>query len=216
MDKLICVGKNYSEHVQELAKLIGDSVPEKPVLFLKPPSVLVAASPPSDLSGSLALPFPEDRGAVHPECEIVIRLRSGGYRLSPEQALASMDAVTLGLDMTLRDVQSKIKKAGGPWEVSKIFPGSAVTGPWISLQEFPEFAETEFTFSVNGSVRQKGKGTQMSLSPAECIAYASEHFPLCAGDLVFTGTPAGVGPVQRHDRAELQWSDRLKYQVHWI
>ena len=133
-----------------------------------------------------------------------------------DEARASMDAVTLGLDMTLRDVQSRIKKAGGPWEISKIFPGSAVVGPWISLAEFPEFAETEFTFSVNGQVRQKGRASQMTLSPVECIAYASEYFPLCPGDLVFTGTPAGVGPVLKNDHAELKWADRLTYQVNWI
>jgi 2-keto-4-pentenoate hydratase/2-oxohepta-3-ene-1,7-dioic acid hydratase in catechol pathway len=209
MDKIICVGKNYLEHAQEL----GDAVPEKPVLFLKPPSVAWAT--PSS-GKSILVPLPTDRGTVHPECEIAVRLSAGGSHLNVEEASRIIHAVTLGLDMTLRDLQAKLKKNGHPWEVSKVFAGSAILGPWIRAHDFPGYLDEQFTLSVSGSLRQQGRGKQMRMSPAECIAYASEFFPLCAGDIVFTGTPAGVAAVSAEDTAELRWGDRLNYRVEWI
>jgi 2-keto-4-pentenoate hydratase/2-oxohepta-3-ene-1,7-dioic acid hydratase in catechol pathway len=208
MDKLICIGKNYLEHAKEL----GDAIPEKPVLFIKPPSVLITALQPGQ---NVRAPLPTDHGSIHHECEIVVKISKGGHRMSLEQARASIESVTLGLDMTLRDLQGKLKKAGAPWEISKVFPGSAITGPWLKVSEFSNWLEEEFTFAIDGAVRQKGRGSQMRMPPAECIAYASEYFPLSPGDLVFTGTPAGVGPVQAGQSAVLSWGPRLSYGVNW-
>ena len=207
MDKIVCVGKNYLDHAKEL----GDAVPEKPVLFLKPPSVLRAATRPSE---KLALRLPADAGSVHHECELVVRLVRGGFRLSVAEAEKAIGWLTVGLDMTLRDRQALAKKNGHPWETSKVFPDSAVVGPWVEAGKFPRWLETSFTLSIDGEVRQEGKGVQMSMRPAECIAYASEFFPLLEGDLLFTGTPAGVGPVAAGQTGELRWGD-IAYAVTW-
>lgn len=205
-DKIVCIGKNYSEHAQEL----GDAVPERPVLFLKPLSVLRTAK----AGETLSLTLPAYRSSIHHECEIVLRIKGGGYRLSSEQAGASIDAVSVGLDMTLRDLQSNLKKNGHPWTVAKVFPDAAVVGPWISVGEFPDWSKAPFTFSVNGKVVQQGRATEMTFSPADCVALASEFFPLCDGDLLFTGTPKGVGPVKEGDKAQLEFGP-LKYSVQW-
>jgi 2-keto-4-pentenoate hydratase/2-oxohepta-3-ene-1,7-dioic acid hydratase in catechol pathway len=212
MDKIICVGKNYSEHVKEMARLQGDSPVAKPVLFIKPPSVLRVAP----VQGSrLELRIPPDAGELHHECEIVLRISQDGYRLSLEQAAAAISDVTLGLDMTLRDRQAALKKLGQPWEISKTFLDSAAIGPWVSVREFPEYLGEEFTFTLDGVLKQRGRGSEMGMSPIECVAYLSEHFPLKAGDLVFTGTPAGVGPVKAGQVGELKWGDRVRYSVKW-
>lgn len=207
IDKIVCVGKNYAEHAKEL----GDAVPEKPVLFLKPASVLRAAR----LSGeSLSLTLPEGAGAIHHECEIVLLLSEGGYRLDEARAARAIGAVSVGLDMTLRDRQGALKKAGHPWTVSKVFPDAAVVGPWAPVADFREWQTTPFTLTVGGKQRQEGRATEMILSPAACVAYISEFFPLCAGDLIFTGTPKGVGPVVPGDRATLAYGP-LRYEVAW-
>lgn len=198
MDKIICVGKNYLEHAKEL----GDSIPEMPVLFLKPPSAHVQATGKGE---TLRVKLPSGRGEIHHECEIVGRLGEKGR----------IDAVTLGLDMTLREVQASLKKGGHPWEVSKVFEGSALLGPWIPVGQFEGYLDTEFSFSVGGKTRQKGLGREMRVSPERCIAYAAGFFPILPGDLLFTGTPAGVGPVRPGDLGELRWGSELTFRVQW-
>jgi 2-keto-4-pentenoate hydratase/2-oxohepta-3-ene-1,7-dioic acid hydratase in catechol pathway len=220
VEKLICVGKNYLEHARELAQQLGDVIPEKPVLFIKPWSSLrelkLPKYHPPHAEKPLEITLPRGRGAIHPECEIVLKLGSGGYQMTEAQAQDAIYGVTLGLDMTLRDVQSGLKKAGHPWEVSKVFPAAAVAGPWVSVADFPDWLDSEFTFSVNGKLRQKGKAREMSLSPAACVAYASQFFELLPGDLIYTGTPAGVGAVEPGQLAELRWGEKLSYQVRWV
>jgi 2-keto-4-pentenoate hydratase/2-oxohepta-3-ene-1,7-dioic acid hydratase in catechol pathway len=208
IDKIVCVGKNYVEHAKEL----GDAVPEKPVLFLKPPSALREASGSGE---PLKLRIPPAAGELHHECEIVLRIDRDGYRMSVAEAQASISHVTLGLDMTLRERQTKLKKAGHPWEISKAFLDSAAIGPWVAVSEFAGYLDERFTFSVDGKVRQSGLGREMSLGPAECVAYASEHFSLKRGDLIFTGTPAGVGPVEAGQVGELKWGP-VNYRVEWV
>lgn len=207
IDKIVCVGKNYAEHAREL----GDEVPEKPVLFLKPPSVLRSARA---VGERIALRFPAGPGPVHYECEIVLRICEGGFRMALQEAQRAIGEATVGLDMTLRDLQNRLKKAGHPWEVCKVFPDSAVVGPWRSAKTLAEDLAAPFSFSLDGKVRQRGYGRDMILSPAECVAYASEHFELCPGDLLFTGTPAGVGPVNAGQAGVLEWGD-LRYSVEW-
>ena len=198
MDKIVGVGKNYAEHAREL----GDAVPERPVLFLKPPSVLRTSA---GWEKETALVCPRDRGELHFECEIVLRLADR----------ATIDAVTLGLDMTLRSEQLALKKAGHPWTTAKVFPDAALIGPFIAIGDFADYLDTEFTFALDGKVRQRARGLQMLTQPKELLAYIGSRFPLCPGDVVFTGTPCGVGPVTAGSRGELAWGDR-RFSVAFI
>jgi 2-keto-4-pentenoate hydratase/2-oxohepta-3-ene-1,7-dioic acid hydratase in catechol pathway len=131
MDKIVCLGKNYLDHALEL----GDIVPEKPVIFIKPWSTLRAAVQHEEIE----LIIPQHAGSLHFETEIVLRLDRGGYKLDLKEAEKCLGAVTVGLDMTLRDLQTQQKKAGHPWTTSKVFIDSAIIGPWVRLSEFPNY-----------------------------------------------------------------------------
>jgi 2-keto-4-pentenoate hydratase/2-oxohepta-3-ene-1,7-dioic acid hydratase in catechol pathway len=207
MDKIICVGKNYFAHAQEL----GDAIPEKPVVFLKPPSVLRAAQKNGDL---LSLSLPPESTEVHHECEIVLRLSKGGYRLGVNECGNLIGEVSIGLDMTLRDRQSALKAQGHPWTTAKVFVDSAVVGPWIKISEFPNWLAEPFFFYIDGELRQKGTGNEMRMGPQEQLSYLSHFFPLCPGDLIYTGTPKGVGPVRAGQTAKIAWKS-LEYSVRW-
>jgi acylpyruvate hydrolase len=198
MDKIICVGKNYLDHAKEL----GDAVPEKPVLFLKPPSAVKRLD---QMGGTIRVVLPKGKGTIHPECEIILLLDENG----------EASAVSLGLDMTLREKQAELKKAGLPWEISKVFKDAAIIGPWLPLSGNSDFLDEVFTFSLDGTVRQKAKGRDMRFLPSDCLKYAKECFPLCKGDVLFTGTPAGVGSVVSGQVGELRWGNRLAYQVQF-
>jgi len=212
MDKIVCVGKNYADHVKEMAAMLGDASSEKPVLFLKPPSVLREAKAVGEV---LPLRLPPDGGLVHHECEIVLRLSRGGFHMSLEEARDAIQAVTLGLDMTRRDLQAAAKQKGQPWTTGKVFLDAAAVGPWVLVEEFPNYLETPFRFFLGGKLRQEGRGAEMLTSPSECVAYASSFFPLCAGDLIFTGTPSGVGPVVGGDTAQLEWGP-MHFSTRWV
>ena len=204
MDKIVCVGKNYLEHALEL----GDPVPEQPVLFLKPPSVLKRVHAWEE---AVTLSLPEED--IHYEAEIVLALSKGGYRLSTEDALSCLGGVSLGLDMTLRTRQAKLKQAGHPWTTAKVFPDAALVGPVISLADFPGYLNEPFSFSLNGALKQRALGTEMGYSPIRLISYISHFFPLMPGDLIFTGTPAGVGSVKSGDQARLAWGEKYGYDI---
>jgi 2-keto-4-pentenoate hydratase/2-oxohepta-3-ene-1,7-dioic acid hydratase in catechol pathway len=206
-DKIVCVGKNYIEHAKEL----GDAIPEMPVLFMKPSSVLRSALKTGD---RVSLRIPPDAGELHHECEIVLRLKTGGYRLSLPEAASAIGSVTLGLDMTLRERQAALKKQGHPWEVSKAFLDSAAVGPWMDVGDFSDWLDRPFRFLLDGKLRQSASAGSMTLTPAQCVAYISEHFSLLPGDLIFTGTPAGVGPVTAGQVGELEWGP-IHYFVEW-
>lgn len=214
MDKIVCLGKNYAEHAKEL----GEKIPEKPVIFLKPFSVLRSC----ELDRHIVIDFPKFDGQIHHELEIVLRIRrdvsSRDEIISAESKLSDIiETVTLGLDMTKRDLQANLKKNGHPWTIAKVFVNSAIVGPWINLSKFNPFdtwKELPFTLHINGILKQQGNLSQMLLSPFECIQHVLEFFPLRKGDLIFTGTPAGVGEVKKGDRGKLQWGD-LAYEVQW-
>ena len=196
-DKIVCLGKNYAEHAKEL----GEALPEKPVLFIKPASILISVN-----SGEIkSLQLPKGRGSVHHECEIVMKMGSQ----------QQIEAVTLGLDMTLRDVQNDLKKKGHPWTISKVFQDSAVVGPWIPVENFPNWQEQFFEMKLNGQLKQKGSVHEMLLKPMEAISYLGQYFSILKGDLVFTGTPKGVGPVNSGDRASLIWGP-INFEVKWL
>ena len=207
MDKIICVGKNYLEHAREL----GDSIPEKPVLFFKPESTLRKALKKGE---SLTVELPKDRGSVHHELEVVLKIKKGGRFKDAASARAAIGEVTVGLDMTLRDLQAQLKKNGHPWELAKSFAGSAIVGPWVSFADASTLLSEPFTFSLGGSIRQKGLLKEMRMGLEELLIYASEFFEICEGDLIFTGTPSGVGPVTAGDEATIQWGP-IEYQVRW-
>lgn len=197
-DKMILLGKNYLEHAKEL----GDKVPPKPVLFMKPPSSAVVAGAQHD---TVQARLPKNRGVVHYETEVLLRLNDE----------LEIDAVSLGMDLTLRDLQADMKANGWPWEIGKVFKDSAIIGPWIDLKQFPDYMEKEFVLKLDGAKVQQAKGNEMSMKPEEALSYIKEHFPLCGGDVVFTGTPAGVGPVNDGQLAELTWGDKLEYKVQF-
>jgi 2-keto-4-pentenoate hydratase/2-oxohepta-3-ene-1,7-dioic acid hydratase in catechol pathway len=208
MDKIICLGKNYLEHAKEL----GDAVPEKPVIFFKPPSAIADAK---TNGAKISLSIPKGFGSLHFETEVVLKLKIGGRFKDEKSALAAIDSVTLGLDMTLRDLQTDLKKQGHPWEIAKAFSHSAIIGPFIPYANAKNLLEKEFTFSIGGKIRQTGRLSQMRFSITEALVYISKYFELCAGDLIFTGTPAGVGPVTSGEIGTLRWGDEIEYHVHW-
>lgn len=195
---------SYDDHAKEMAQLFGDARPAEPMIFLKPPSAAVTA--PAGARTSVRLPT--GRGSVHWETEIV-------FRVAQDDA-GRCDAVTLGLDLTLRDVQAEAKKRGWPWDTAKVFPGAAVlAAPWIPLADFPDWDATPFTFTLNGDVKQRGAGRDMLTPPAAALAAAAATVGVRPGDLLFTGTPAGVGALTAGDVGVLEWGDRLRAEVEF-
>jgi fumarylpyruvate hydrolase len=184
MDKIICLGKNYSAHALEMK----EDLPEKPVLFIKPPSCL------KELKDGTSLTLPWERGEIHHECEVVLKL----YK-------KNVIAVSLGLDLTLRDLQKDLKEKGHPWEISKSFKHSALIAPFVAQRDFPDWREAQFKFSVNGEIKQTASLKEALFSPDQAIHHANDYFPICDGDLVFTGTPQGVGPLKPFDEIHLEW-----------
>ena len=207
MDKLICAGKNYLEHAQEMQ----DGIPEKPVLFLKPPSVLKRC-PAWQQTLALTLPVQaQQEKQLNYECELIFLIQRDGYQMSVAEAEQALSHVSIGLDMTNRVLQRKAKDTGGPWEVGKIFPDAATVGPWITLSEV-KIEDLSFQFALNGQLKQQGAFKDMRMKPAELLAYASQFFPICKGDMLYTGTPAGVGVVNKGDVGRLSLNE-CQYEV---
>lgn len=189
--KIICVGRNYTDHAQELR----NEVPKEPVLFLKPDTALLAKE------ADIYLPAFSDE--VHHEAEIVVRISKMGKHIDPEFAPRYYDKLSLGLDLTARDLQSKLKEKGLPWEKAKAFDGSAVVGSWLETAQLPSWSDLEFSLLKNGKTAQKGQARDMLFPVDQLIAEISKYFTLKTGDLIFTGTPAGVSPLKIGDQLEL-------------
>lgn len=207
VDKIICLGKNYADHASEM----GDSPSSLPVVFLKPSSTRRQVGRSGE---KITTVFPDHGSQVHPECEVVVWISQGGFRLTPEESERRIGWVTVGLDVTLRDLQTELKKAGHPWTLSKVFPDSAILGPWILRKEFPQFMETEFRLLEDGRTRQQAVPSSMLMKPAEAISWISQYFPLLPGDVLYTGTPAGVGKIHPGDVLRLEWG-KIHYEVKW-
>ncbi len=188
--KLICVGKNYARHAAEM----GGSVPSEPMLFLKPSTALVGHG------GSVVLP-PHSTD-VHHEVELVAVIGRGGKNIAVDNALDYVDGYAVGLDMTARDLQQKAKEAGAPWSVAKGFDTFAPIGAFVTAREVGDPGRLDIELKVNGDVKQRGSTQDMVFSVAEIISYSSRIFTLMPGDLIFTGTPEGVGPVADGDVLE--------------
>lgn len=201
--KIICVGRNYADHAREL----NNEVPTEPVIFLKPDSAI--------LKDGKAFYVPDHLGSVHHELEIVLRICKNGKHISPKFASDYYDQIGLGIDFTARELQSKLKNKGLPWELAKGFDGSAVFGDFVPKSQLGDMATLQVELQVNGEKRQEGNTSDLLFSFETIIVFVSKYFTLRQGDLIYTGTPAGVGPVVPGDILEgyLNGERRLCLQV---
>jgi acylpyruvate hydrolase len=188
--KIICIGRNYVAHAKEL----NNEVPESPVFFLKPDSALVTANRPFF--------YPEFSKDVQYELEVVIRINRLGRSIEEQYANRYFNEVALGVDFTARDLQAEQKKKGLPWEIAKGFDYSAPVSEFLPLKEFGDIHHLSFRLDLNGKTVQEGNTSLMIFSFEKIIAYVSRFMTLKTGDIIFTGTPAGVGPVAINDRLE--------------
>lgn len=191
--KVICIGRNYSEHAKEL----NNPVPDEPVFFLKPDTAVLKDNAP--------FYHPEFSDDIHHEVELVLRVSKAGKFISEEFAHNYVDAITVGIDFTARDVQQKCKEKGLPWEKAKAFDGSAPIGVFV-----PFDADKAYNFSlvVNGERQQTGNSSDMLFSFRQIIAYISQFVTLKTGDLIFTGTPSGVARVSIGDKLEAKLEEQ--------
>jgi 2-keto-4-pentenoate hydratase/2-oxohepta-3-ene-1,7-dioic acid hydratase in catechol pathway len=184
--KIICIGRNYAKHIAELA----NERPENPVVFLKPDSAILPKKMPFFIPT-----FSED---IHYEVEVLVKINKVGKHISPKFAPKYYDTIGLGIDFTARDVQSECKAKGLPWEKAKAFDGSAVVGEFFPKEAF-DLEKLPFQLWKNDEVVQDGNTDNMLWKIDELISYVSQYFTLKKGDIIFTGTPAGVGPVKDGD-----------------
>jgi fumarylpyruvate hydrolase len=185
--RIYCIGKNYVAHIREM----NADERDPPVIFQKPVDAIV--------KNGGEIPYPVFTNNFHYECELVVALKSGGYNISEADASKHIFGYAVGLDMTRRDLQGEAKKAGRPWEVGKAFDHAAPCSAIQRASEIGHPSKGEIALEVNGTTRQRGDLGEMIWSVPEIIAHLSGLFELKAGDLIYTGTPAGVGPVQRGD-----------------
>lgn len=190
--RVYCIGRNYAAHAIEMGH---DPDREAPFFFQKNPNNL-------DASGEF--PYPPHTSDVHHEAELTVVLKSGGTNIPLDQALEHVYGYALSLDMTRRDLQGEMKKAGRPWEIGKAFERSAPVGPIHTVEEVGHLDSGPVTLKVNGALKQEGDLNQLIWKTPEMISYLSEYFELAAGDVIMTGTPSGVGPVVRGDVMEVE------------
>lgn len=188
--KIVCVGRNYAEHAKEL----GNEIPEKPVLFLKPASALI-------YSGEEII-HPDFGNELHHEVELVLLIGETVKKANKAQAKKAIIGHGVGLDMTLRDVQNELKKKGNPWTLAKCFDTSAVISDFVLKKDYQLKLDEKLELKVNGIVKQSETLKSMIFNPAEIVEYISSVMTLEKGDLIFTGTPAGVGKVNRGDKLD--------------
>lgn len=188
--KIICIGRNYAAHIDEL----NNTRPDEPVIFIKPDTAIAQSN----------LPFfiPEFSKDVQHEVEVLVKINRIGKHIQSKFARKYYNEIGLGIDFTARDLQQKLKSNGLPWEKAKAFDGSAVVGKWFDKSALGDLANISFSLLKNGSEVQKGNTSLMLWSIDEIISYVSQYFTLKIGDILFTGTPAGVGAVAKNDRLE--------------
>jgi 2-keto-4-pentenoate hydratase/2-oxohepta-3-ene-1,7-dioic acid hydratase in catechol pathway len=185
--KIICIGRNYVDHISEL----GNERPDHPVIFMKPDTAILRNNDPFF--------YPEFSKDVHYECELLVKIKKEGKFIDQQFAHKYYDEIGLGIDFTARDIQARSKEKGLPWETAKAFNGSAPISAFISKEGF-DITNTKYELEVNGELRQQGDTSLMLWPIDELIAYVSQFFTLKTGDILFTGTPKGVGPVKIGDR----------------
>jgi fumarylpyruvate hydrolase len=185
--KIICIGLNYRKHALEM----GRSFPSEPVVFLKPDSSILKNNKPFFLPGFSSM--------IQYETEVVIKISKLGKGISSKYAHRYYDELTLGIDITARDIQNRSSAAGLPWELSKSFDGAAPLGKFIPVSSVKDTGNIDFRLEINGITVQQGNTSDMIFSINEIIQYVSQYFTLKTGDLIFTGTPSGVGPLKKND-----------------
>ncbi len=185
--KLICIGRNYVDHINELS----NERPDEPVVFIKPDSAI--------LPKEQDFYIPEFSQDVHYEVEVLVKIKKVGKHISKEFAHKYYDEIGLGIDFTARDLQSKLKSKGLPWEKAKGFDGAAIVGEWLPKDKFEDLDNLNFSLLKNGEKVQEGNTSLMLWKIDEIIAHVSTYFMLKKGDIIFTGTPAGVGKVNPND-----------------
>jgi len=188
--KIVCVGRNYAEHAKEL----GNEVPDKPVLFLKPASALI-------YSGGEII-HPDFGNELHHEVELVLLIGESIKKANTTESQKAIIGYGVGLDMTLRDVQNELKKKGNPWTLAKCFDTSAVISDFVLKKDYQLKPDEKLELKVNGAIKQSDTLKSMIFNPAEIVEYISSIMTLEKGDLIFTGTPAGVSRVNRGDKLE--------------
>lgn len=193
--KIICIGRNYAEHAKEL----GNEIPENPVIFMKPDTAVLKKG--SDFY------IPEFSEDIHYELEVVLKISKGGKYIQEEKAGNYFEEIALGIDFTARDLQSKLKEIGLPWELAKGFDGSAVISDFYKKEDY-DLKNLQFSLLKNKEEVQNGNTSLMLFSPEKIIAFVSKYFTLKTGDLIFTGTPKGVGKVAENDILEAYLEDK--------
>ena len=201
--KIICIGRNYADHVKEL----GNDIPDEPIIFMKPKSALLQAHTP--------FYYPEFTNELNYECELVLRICKNGKYIQERHASNYYNGITVGIDFTARDIQDECKKKGLPWEKAKAFDNSAAVGKFVDITPEMNKKNIKFSFNKNNEPVQQGNSGEMIFSFDYLIANISNYFSLNIGDLVFTGTPAGVGECVVGDELEafLEGVSTLKVDV---
>ena len=202
LGKVVCVGRNYAEHAKEL----NNPVPSEPLLFIKPASAAV------DLAGGFALP--EGRGPVHYEAEIAVLIgKPLSTRPGDEEILDAISGFGVGLDLTLRELQARLKKHGHPWETAKAFDGACPLSPFVPGDAVEDLADIGVRLTLNGELRQDGNSRDMLTPILALIRYISGHFSLQPGDVVLTGTPAGVGSLASGDQLVIELPELRRFET---
>lgn len=195
--KIICVGRNYAEHAREL----NNPILAEPLLFMKPSTSIV------DITRPIILDW--EKGIVHHELEIAILIGQELTRCTEHQAASAIIGVGLALDLTLRDLQNDLKQKGHPWEKAKSFDGSCPLSAFEPIESFETLDHIEFQLYINGEIRQKGSSNQMLTGIVSLLKYISHWFTLKPGDVVLTGTPAGVGPLHPGDKLRIELQNHI-------
>lgn len=188
--KIICIGRNYIEHAREL----NNPVPEKPVFFMKPDTAILQKHNPFF--------YPEFSKDIHYETELVLKICRNGRHIPEKFAHKYYDKIGIGIDFTARDLQAECKKKGLPWEIAKAFDQSAPLGDFLPKNNFPDLKNINFSLKINGDTRQEGNSKDMIFSFDQVVSYISQFITLKIGDIIFTGTPEGVGPAAINDHFE--------------
>jgi 2-keto-4-pentenoate hydratase/2-oxohepta-3-ene-1,7-dioic acid hydratase in catechol pathway len=188
--KIFCVGRNYAEHAKEL----GNEISDEPIIFIKPKSALLQSHTP--------FYYPEFTNELNYECELVLRISKNGKYIQEKHACNYYNGITVGIDFTARDIQTRLKEKGLPWEKAKAFDNSAAVGKFIDITSQLNKKDINFSFKLNKELMQKGNSAQMIFSFDTLLAHISTYFSINIGDLIFTGTPPGVGECVVGDELE--------------
>lgn len=199
--KLICIGRNYTEHITELE----NEKPKEPVVFQKPDTAILLKKQPFFIPD-----FSED---IHHEVEVLVKINRVGKYIDKKFAHKYYNEIGLGIDFTARDLQKQLKEKGLPWEKAKAFDGSAVIGKWIEKSEIQDLNHLNFSLEKNGITVQQGNTQQMLWKIDELIEYVSKYFTLKIGDIIFTGTPSGVGKVVANDKLKGFIEDKEMFSI---